>query len=63
MQTAIAKETVPHVASILLHGTNSEYMAPSNIVSSYREIHMALQSKFQPMKLCLNGITTSEKVF
>lgn len=62
MQTAIAKETVPHVASILLHGTNSEYMAPSNIVSSYREIHMALQSKFQPMKLCLNGITTSEKV-
>ncbi|KAK6106421.1 hypothetical protein QQG55_24155 [Brugia pahangi] len=62
MQTAIAKETVSHVASILLQGTNSKYMAPSNIVSSYREIHMALQSKFQPMKLCLNGITTSEKV-
>uniref|UniRef100_A0AAF5RWS2 Uncharacterized protein n=1 Tax=Wuchereria bancrofti TaxID=6293 RepID=A0AAF5RWS2_WUCBA len=59
---AIVKETGSHIASILLHGTNSECMAPSNIVSGYREIHIALQNKFQPMKLCLNGITTSEKI-
>uniref|UniRef100_A0A0R3RFG1 Uncharacterized protein n=1 Tax=Elaeophora elaphi TaxID=1147741 RepID=A0A0R3RFG1_9BILA len=62
VQTGMVKGTGSYTVSILLHGTNSESMAPGDIVSSYREIHIELQTKFQPMKLCLNGITTSEEV-